>query len=214
MAKPGDKPDEEEAGEVQETETEAERDTDADDGQDTEKSDSDGAADRGRDALRKKNAENLSLRRRLREAEKKLADASKPGEGEEIDAEKIREQARSEARAEALRDRVLDKIEAKARRFADSEDAAAILLRSHEVDDFIDDGKIDVSAITEALDELAESKPHLLARQSTTGGFDTGRGKSYAKGQLDRSDLSKMTPAQIESARKEGRLDRLMGKPV
>lgn len=95
---------------------------------------------------------------RLKELESKAneKDADKP------DADKIREEVRAEAQAEMLRERVMDKIEAKARKFVDSEDAAAILLRSNEIDEFIDDGKIDVDAITEALDELAEKKPHLV----------------------------------------------------
>lgn len=211
MAKPGDKPEEKEPDEVQETDAGDETD---ESGQDADKSTEPDDADKGREALRKKNAENLSLRRRLRETEKKLADSSKPADGEEVDVDKIREQAKTEAAAEALRERVMDKIEAKARKFADSEDAAAILLRTHQVDDFIDDGKIDVSAIAEALDELADSKPHLVAKQTTAGEFDSGRGKGRYKGQLDKGDLANMTPEQINAARKDGRLDRLMGKPA
>lgn len=155
----------------------------------------------------------LVERRKRKAAEEKAAQAAKPKPdgNDQPDLDAIRKQARDEAAAEALRDRVLDKIEAKARKFADSEDAAAILLRSHQVDDFIDGGKVDVSAIAEALDELAEAKPHLLARNGASGGsFDTGRGKQAEKAQLTRADLAKMTPAQIEAARKAGRLSRLM----
>lgn len=92
---------------------------------------------------------------------KKVADKD---DDEKPDLDKIREDAKAEAAAELLNGRVEDKIEAKARAFADPEDAMAILLRTHDIEDFIDDGKLDVDAITEALGDLAEKKPHLLAK--------------------------------------------------
>lgn len=94
---------------------------------------------------------------------KKPAGGSK-GDDDKVDAERIREEAKAEARREALADRVADKIEAKAAKFADPEDAVAVLLRSHDIDDFLDDDKVDVEAITDALKELGEKKPHLLAQ--------------------------------------------------
>jgi hypothetical protein len=94
------------------------------------------------------------------------------------DPEKIREDARAEAKAEALKDRVLDKIEAKASKFVDPEDAAAILLRGRIADDFIDDGEIDTDAIKDALDELAEKKPHLLAQGKRFQGSADGGARS------------------------------------
>lgn len=77
------------------------------------------------------------------------------------DPEQIRREARAEAQRETLNDRVLDKIEAKARKFADPADAAALLLREHGVDDFLDGTRIDGDAIGEALDDLLERKPYL-----------------------------------------------------
>lgn len=185
-------------------------DDDADDSGDDAK-----LGDAGKRAIDRMKQQLREEKRRRREAEEKAAKASKPkaDDGDKPDLEEIRRQAREEAAAEALRDRVMDKIEAKARKFADSEDAAAILLRSHQVEDFIDSGKVDVAAIAEALDELADAKPHLLARNGSNGGsFDTGRGKQRDKAQLSRDDLKNMTPQQIEAARKAGKLDRLMGK--
>lgn len=83
----------------------------------------------------------------------------------EVDVEKIRaeaaEQAKEEAQREALQERVLDKIEAKAKDFADPADAVAMLMRGRTVDEFIDDNKIDVDAIQDALTELLEKKPYL-----------------------------------------------------
>lgn len=85
----------------------------------------------------------------------------------EVDVEKIRaealEQAKKEAQRETLKERVLDKIEVKAKDFADPVDAVAMLMREHEADDFIDDGKVDVGAIQDALKDLLEKKPYLAA---------------------------------------------------
>ncbi|MFF0823050.1 hypothetical protein ACFYUR_22035 [Micromonospora haikouensis] len=91
-----------------------------------------------------------------------LAGKTKDG-GDAPDPEQIRREARAEAQRETLNERVLDKIEAKARKFADPADAAALLLREHGVDDFLDGSRIDADAIAEALDDLLERKPYLAA---------------------------------------------------
>ncbi|MDF1603390.1 hypothetical protein [Nocardioides sp. YIM 152315] len=80
------------------------------------------------------------------------------------DIDQIKADAKAEAEREALEGRVEDKIEAKAAAFADPEDAVAVLLRSRDIEDFIDDGKVDVDSIVDALKELGEKKPHLLAQ--------------------------------------------------
>lgn len=193
--------------EVEET-TEVEDETD--EGQDPEGADQLG--DAGKKALARMKEQLREQKRLRKEAEQKLAQAKPKSDNGEPDVDEIRKQAREEAAAESLRERVMDKIEAKARRFADPEDAAVLLLRGREIEEFVDGGKVDADAIAEALDELADKKPHLLARQSNGGSFDTGRGKRHDKPQLTRDDLKKMTPGQIQAARKDGRLDRLMGK--
>jgi hypothetical protein len=88
----------------------------------------------------------------------------KPGGNEDDDgptAEQIRAEARREARLESAKERAADKVEVRAAaKFDDPEVVAALL--SKQLDDFIDsDGKIDVDAIDEALEELLEKKPHL-----------------------------------------------------
>jgi len=110
------------------------------------------------------------------------------------DPEQIRREARAEAQRETLNDRVLDKIEAKARKFADPADAAALLLREHDVDDFLDGTRIDAAAVEEALDELLGRKPYLAAvtqaperrvpRPDPSQGArpDSGNGSSVAAG--------------------------------
>lgn len=121
------------------------------------------------------------------------------GDGDEPkgpDPDEIRRQAQREVQEMVLRDRVADKIEAKARAFADPEDAVAILLRNSKIDDFIDDGKIDVDAITEALNDLGKNKPHLLAQgKRFQGSGDGGARPSTAKRpeSLNAAVHSKMT---------------------
>jgi hypothetical protein len=124
---------------------------------------------------------NRNLERRTRRDARRIADLevgkkdtsakdTKPGDKPgDVDVEKIRsearEQARQEALQEALKERVLDKIEAKAKEFADPADAVAMLMRGRTVDEFIDGDKIDVDAIQDALTELLEKKPYLGAAQ-------------------------------------------------
>lgn len=140
-------------------------------------------------------------------------------DGDEPDLDKIKADAKAEAAGELLRGRVEDKIEAKAHGFADPEDAVALLLRRHDIEDFIDDGKVDVDAITEALDDLLKKKPNLAAQggKRFPGGGDGGPRKEARPSQLTKADVERLAKegkhAEIEKARTEGRLaDLLSGK--
>ncbi|MCI9889096.1 hypothetical protein JT358_11605 [Micrococcales bacterium 31B] len=78
-----------------------------------------------------------------------------------------------------------------------------------------DDGVVDVDAINDAIDSLLESKK-FLAAQGGTARFqgDAGAGKRNAgtgKPQLTKADLTTMSSSAIEEARKEGRLNKLLG---
>lgn len=129
------------------------------------------------------------------------------------DPELIRSEAKAEAQAELMQSRVLDKIEAKAARlFADPDDAAALLMKDHDADDFLDDGKIDIEAIQDALKALLEKKPYLAAQgaKKFQGGADGGTRKDDRPAQLTRDDLKTMTPLQIEKAEQNGELDNLL----
>jgi hypothetical protein len=88
--------------------------------------------------------------------------------GDAPDPDQIRREARAEVEREVTRERLLDKIEAKARKFADPADAAALLLRESDADDFLDGTRIDGDAIAEALEELLERKPYLAAKAADT----------------------------------------------
>jgi hypothetical protein len=139
----------------------------------------------------------------------------KPGDkGDKADPDVIREQVRREVQSEALAERVVDKIEARAaRRFADAEDAVAILMRNRKADDFLDGDKIDVEAIQDALDELLEKKPHLAVQDGKRfkGDADGGTRKESRPAQLTRDDLKRMSPKEITKAKAEGRLADLLG---
>lgn len=177
--------------------------------------------DKGQKALDRMKEERRTLRAELRQYKalgltpeqiKALQDAGKKDEAP--DADSIREEARREARAEALKERVSDKIEARARKFADPEDAVAILLRTHTAEDFLDGDKIDIEAIQEALDDLLDKKPHLAAAQSGPrfkGTADGGTRKEARPAQLTRDDLKRLSPQEIVKAKADGRLADLLG---
>lgn len=201
-------------------------DTDADDTGDTGDDDKgkDDLGDKGKQALDRMKEQRNAARAEAREFKalglspadiKKIVDAKKDGGDEDkVDADKIREEARREARAESIKERVNDKIEARAAKgFADAEDAVAILLRTHNTEDFLDGDKVDVEAIQEALDELLEKKPHLAAQGGKRfgGGADGGKRKADRPNQLTRDDLKRMSPEEIMKAKADGRLADLLG---
>ena len=94
-----------------------------------------------------------------------LLKGKKPDGGDAPDREQIRREERAEVERETARERLLDKIEAKAGKFADPADAAALLLRENDADDFLDGTKPDAGAIVEALDDLLKRKPYLAGKQ-------------------------------------------------
>ena len=141
---------------------------DADDGGDKKDDEKDWKAEYEAQQRINRNLERRTKRdaAKIRDLEGKKAPAPKKADDAEdkIDADKIREEAKAEAAREALHGRVEDKIEAKAAAFEDPEVAVAVLLRKNDIEDFIDDGKVDVDAIVDALKELGEKQPNLLAQ--------------------------------------------------
>jgi hypothetical protein len=201
------------------------KESEDDDTDDEKKSDDDeGLGDKGKQALTRMKERLRASRAEAAEFKalglspadiKKLVDAKKTDDPDDkVDPNKIREEARREARAEAAKERVTDKIEVKAAKaFADADDAVAILLRTHDIEDFLDGDKIDVEAIQEALDDLLEKKPHLAAQggKRFKGGADGGKRKADRPAQLTRADLERMSPKEIVKAKAEGRLADLLG---
>lgn len=215
---------EEEEGDEEDQDDESEG-SDGDDTDDGQSDDDDGddapLGPKGEKALAAEKQKRRDAQRQLREWKalglsaadiKKLLD-ERDDKGDKPDADRIRQEARAEAQAELLEGRVLDKIEAKAARlFADPDDAAALLMKGRDADEFLDDGKIDVEAIQDALDELLEKKPYLAAQGSRRfqGSADGGTRKESRTKQLTRDDLKRMSPQEIEKARKDGKLDDLL----
>ena len=153
-----------------------------------------------------------------REAERKARDleAEKENAGKEP-AEQALAQARREAAAEATRaadSRILrSEIRAAAKgRLADAGDALVYLnLDEFEVGD---DGDIDSEAIEDAIADLLTRKPYLAADtgEKFRGGADQGaRGKQTTPSQVSKAELESMSPAEINKARREGRLSKILG---
>lgn len=187
-------------------------DTDlVDDSDDSDTGDADQLGDAGKKALDSMKSKWQKERDARKALEAKLATGAK--EDDQQDPAEMRKQAQAEARAEVLRERALDKVETKAAKlFADPEDARALL--ASRVEDFVDDGQVDVDAITEALTDLLSKKPHLAAATAKRfqGGADGGARKgSGGVAQLTEQDLKRMTPGQIEDARLKGQLNDLLG---
>ena len=175
--------------------------------------------DAGKKALDAMKAKWRAERDRAKAAEDKLAAATKPpADDDKPDLDAIRKQAREEVQAESLRERALDKLEAKAARlFQNPEDARAFL--ASKVDDFLDDGKIDVEAIGDALKDLLTDRPYLGVTQGDAKRFqgtgDGGPKGSAGKPQLTKADVEKLAAqgkhTEIEAARVDGRLNTLLG---
>ena len=180
---------------------EGSKDDESDDGQEDDSDDGDDADEDDDKTDWKARFEaqqkvNRSLERKTRRDAKALAEltgkkpegggkgGSKDGDDNDApDLDKVRADAKAEAVREVLHGRVEDKIEAKASAFADPEDAVAVLLRTRDIEDFLDGDKIDVEEIADALKELGEKKPHLLAQggKRFQGSADGGSRKGAPK---------------------------------
>lgn len=186
--------------------------------QDTETTDT-GLGDAGKKALdamkAERNAAKAEARQKAAELEQlraELALKDKPAEEQALEA------AKAEARAEATtaaNARILkaDLRAAATGKLADPADAALFIdLTQFTVSD---DGETDSDALIDAISDLLERKPHLAAQKQTRfdGAADQGaKGKDAKPGQISATSLDSMSPAQINQARREGRLDKVLGK--
>ena len=144
--------------ETEQVETEPQEPATAQEAEGTEEEPFD--ADRARKAINKKNAENKSLRDRLKELEPLAAKAKEFEDAQKSEQERLNEQltAAQERAAKAVRAAVSSKVEAlAAKTFADPEDAAGALDLAAYVDE---DGQIDTDGIKRDLDDLLKRKPH------------------------------------------------------
>lgn len=96
-------------------------------------------------------------------------------------------------------------------KLADPSDAALYL----KLSDFqvTEDGTVDADALNEAIDDLLTRKPHLAAAAQSRFQGDAGQGNrgEKLKPQITESELNSMTPAQINEARRDGRLNKILG---
>jgi hypothetical protein len=187
----------------------AEGDDDAGDGQD-----GDGLGDKGREALVKerKARRDAEKARKAAEAERdelRAAAAKKDGDAAQADAEQIRRDADKTAADKANKRILAAELKAAAAgKLADPSDAAAFIdLSQFEVGA---DGEFDADEISEAISDLIKRKPHLAAKAQGFQGSGDGGARTSRPRQLTRADLKNMSPAQINKAREEGRLDRLL----
>lgn len=156
------------------------------------------------------------------EAESLRAELAKlQGKEQEYAAEQERVKAQREAEAAALakaNDRIL-KAEIRAlaaSRLRDPEDALRYLdLSGFQVGD---DGEVDRTAVAAAVDELVKSKPYLAAEGGEPGTVfesPTSRREGGTPPQLTTEDVKKLYAEkkydEIEAARKDGRLAKVLG---
>ena len=146
----------------------------------------------------------------LKKLQDELALKDKPAE------EQALEQARAEARAEATKaanERILrSELRAAATgKLADPSDAALFLdLSTFEVSD---SGDVDTDALSDAINDLLTRKPHLAATPKARfdGDADQGARGETPKRQVTRAEFDNMTPVEINQARRDGRLNKILG---
>lgn len=170
----------------------------------------DALGDAGKQALDRMKAAKKEAEQRARDAEAKYAEALAKIEGteKEFAAEQERRKVEDAALAKANdRIRKAEVRAAAAGKMNDPTDA----LRYLDLDQFEvgNDGEVDTAAITAAIENLVKEKPYLAAQGGNSGTVFESPGahrKGAPAGQLTQADLKNMTPAQINTARAEGRL--------
>jgi len=173
--------------------------------------------DPGKKALDLMKAQRNAAAKEARDAKAELerfrqAAALKDKPAEEQALEAARQEARQEANQRANERILRSELRASATgKLADPSDAALYInLSDFEVSD---DGEIDADALRDAIDDLLTRKPHLAANaRRFDGNADQGPRGERRPTQLTDADLINMKPHEVNQARREGRLDRVMGK--
>jgi hypothetical protein len=171
------------------------------------------AGKRALDSMKAKWREERDQRRAL---EARIAELETPkgsGDNDQPDPDAIRREAAREALSKANARILKSEIKAAAAgKFADPADALAFLDVSKF--DVSDDGEVDADEITDAIEELLTRKPHLAAtaRPRFQGSGDGGAArKASGPRQLTMDDLKGMSPEQVVKAKREGRLNSVLG---
>lgn len=175
----------------------------------------DALRDAGKKALDSMKAAKRAAEKEAREARNELAALKAAAEGREAEhkAEQEAQRVKDEALA-AANQRIL-KAEVRALAAGKLADPSDALLHLDTSDfDVDDEGNFDADAIKSAIDALISSKPYLAVQDGSrfNGSADAGVRKGSGVAQLGKADLARMTPQQIDEARKKGQLDDLLGR--
>lgn len=177
----------------------------------------DSLADAGKKALDAMKAQRNAARQaerdaraRIAEMEAQIAISGKSAEEQQLEA--ARRDAESAATKKANERILRSELRGAAKgKLADPADALMFLDTSEfDVDE---NGEVDADAINDAIDDLIARKPHLGVPDTRRfqGGADQGAQAHQKVAQLTRDQLSTMSPEQIDAARKNGQLDRILG---
>lgn len=141
-------------------------------------------------------------------------------EGKEAEYEAAQEKLRIQSEADAKANEKILKANLREAAKGKLEDVSDVFRYPEVVDlsafEVGADGEFDAAALSTAVDKLIEQHPRLAAQSQKRfqGPADGGARNDAAKvTQLTRSDLQGMSPEAIDAARKEGRLNDLMGVP-
>ena len=102
----------------------------------------------------------------------------------------------------------LNALQASRDKLADPDDLARFVPRDQLVDA---DGQPDPARVIEAARALATTKPYLKASSPHAGTVDSGARGRWENAPISRDDLRHMTTDEITRARRDGRLDHLIG---
>ena len=169
--------------------------------------------DPGKKALDAMKAQRKAADARAKAAEERAAAAEAKLEGREAEFAAEQEQKRMTAEALAGANRRILSAELRAAakgKLADPSDAALYInLDEFEVSE---DGEVDSDALASAIDDLLARKSHLAAdSRRFDGAADQGAKGEPRQSQLSATDLETMSAAEINQARRDGRLNKVLG---
>ena len=169
--------------------------------------------DPGKKALDTMKAERKAAtdRAKAAEAERDALKAQLEGREAEHAAAQEKQRARDEALAVANKRILSAELRAAAKgKLADPSDAALYInLDEFEVSE---DGEVDSDALASAIDDLLARTAHLAAdSRRFDGAADQGAKGEPRQSQLSATDLETMSAAEVNQARRDGRLNKVLG---
>ena len=147
--------------------------------------------------------------RRLRTAaERQLADKDRPADELAIEAAKreARDAVLGEANARIVRAEVKGALAGKVTDLA----LALAVIDTADID-VSEDGDVDPASVESAISALIEKHPSLAAKRFGSGADQGAKGRQSVAAQVTQQELENMTPEQVVQARKDGRLNKLLG---